>query len=160
MWFKRQAELMESEKDKKLRKENEKKIEMEKKQKEEEVKKIHSTEAFKLWLERKSDELPMKNESRGGVGEKIEGRKLSAIGKKTKFVIGPYTNARSLKDIQKRISINFKNDSNVQSSRRVDQKQSEQNEDQDYSADNMEDSLQELSSIKKDTPVQEDQDYE
>lgn len=148
MWFKRQAELMDNQRNERLAKEKRKQEDKLQKKREEEERKAQSKEAFRLWLSRKKETVKVNKTEE-------EVKRGSMKTKSGSIVIGPYSYATGLRNIQKNVTINFKNENTNE----VDQ--SRDKSEIELQKNNIEDSLQELSSIKKDTPIQEnEQDYD
>jgi hypothetical protein len=169
-WIKRQAEVMEKEIRMKKLKEEKLKEEQMKKQREEAMNKARAHESYKLWLRKKEEERKFSkqntNNNFSSCNEKPVRRNSSFVhrNKTPKVVIGPYTNARELKEIQRKINLYSPESA---TSYEINQKNSypdEENNDDEEEQENKMDSednntLQELSSIKKDTPVDERDDY-
>jgi hypothetical protein len=205
MWFKRQAELLDSEARNKKLKEDKKKEEIRMKLKEENLKKAKANEAFGFWMKKKEEEKKMGRGSgsfqmtqgtQGTQGTQVTQGTLGsnknynshqgsntgststkAFSRKQKIPIGPYSNAKDLRKIQQRLLSSSSAGSNNVYSQDQDNIQInqmnhmedlenhsdyEQDKQEMYSKENIEDSLQELSSIKKDTPApdQEIPDYD
>ena len=132
-WFMKQAALMEEEYQKKKNKKNKEKDEKEKKQNEEQIKKEQSQEAYRLWCKQKEEEEH----------SKIKQDKVEKIPKKrninqNRLTLGSYTKSKDLREIHKKL-VN-------------DQYFTDFNQHEENKKTKMDDSLQELSSIKKDTP--------
>ena len=112
-WFKLQAEKMEKEfEEKKIKKDKEKKEKIRKKIEKEE-KKIKGKEAFKAWKELKEQEMKDKKRKEN-INKKIEQQKKRKeyIKKRVKsFIIGPYTDAAALREIQNNLMENNLNNS-------------------------------------------------
>jgi hypothetical protein len=194
MWFKRQAEVLDSEARNKKLKEEKKKEEIRLKSKEENMKKAKANEAFRFWLKKKEEEKKMGRGS--GSFQATQGTQgthgthgtqgsnkyynshqgthssnsgsTKAFSRKQKIPIGPYSNAKDLKRIQQRLlSSSSAGSNNVYSQENneinemnhienhMNQSDYEEDKQEMYSKENIEDSLQELSSIKKDTPAQD-----
>ncbi len=170
MWFKRQAEILDIEARKKRMKEEKMKEEKMLKSKEEEMKKARANEAFKYWMKKKEEEKI--NKARGSFQGTHQGTALGtqttgsnstkAFSRKAKIPIGPYSNAKDLKTMQRKILSSsqskyiYSQEMNNHSSYEDEEEKQEM-----YSKENIEDSLQELSSIKKDTPAQDQEpDYD
>ena len=101
-WFKTQAEKMEKEIEaKKKKKENEKKERIRKKA-EKEQKKIKGKEAFRKWKELKENEMKEKRRKENLKKKKEEEKKRKEYLKRRvkSFIIGPYTDAAALREIQ------------------------------------------------------------
>ena len=112
-WFKIQAEKMEKEiEDKKKKKEKEKKEKIRKK-KEIEEKKIKGKEAFKRWREIKEQEMKIKKRKENIRKRKEEEQKRKEYLKRRvkSFIIGPYTDAAALREIQNNLMENNFNNS-------------------------------------------------
>ena len=131
-WFMKQAAVMEDEYQRKKMKKQKEKEDKEKKENEDNIKKEQAQEAFRLWCKQKEEEKSkIKNDKTEKAPKK---RNYNPPGKLT---LGSYTKSKDLREIHKKLV-----------------------QDQYFSTDfeenkkntNMEDSLQELSSIKKDTP--------
>jgi hypothetical protein len=203
IWFKRQAELLDSESRNKKLKEDKKKEEIRLKLKEENMKKAKANEAFRFWLKKKEEEKKMGRGSgsfqmthgtqgtQGTQGSQGSNKyynshqgsntaSTKAFSRKQKIPIGPYSNAKDLRKMQQRLlssssvgsnNVYSQDQDNIETNQmnHMDQieniePQSDYEEDKQemYSKENIEDSLQELSSIKKDTPApdQEIADYD
>jgi hypothetical protein len=112
-WFKAQAEKMEKEfEEKKKKKEKEKKEKIQKKIEKEE-KKIRGKEAFKRWKELKEQEMKDKKRKENINKRKAEQQKRKEYIKKRvkSFIIGPYTDAAALREIQNNLMENNLNNS-------------------------------------------------
>ena len=112
-WFKAQAEKMEKEfEEKKKKKEKEKKEKIQKKSEKEE-KKIRGKEAFKRWKELKEQEMKDKKRKENINKRKAEQQKRKEYIKKRvkSFIIGPYTDAAALREIQNNLMENNLNNS-------------------------------------------------
>lgn len=146
-WCRRQAELMDHQSRMKKKNEEKQKAEQKRKQQLEEAKKARANEAFKIWMQKKEDEKVIEKRNNRTTTAQDKFKRKTTLSR-TKVVIGPYTNAKDLKDIQKSLAV-FKNSGTYY------EKTDVQEENPQYSKENIEDSLQELSSIKKDSPEQE-----
>ena len=112
-WFKVQAEKMEKEiEEKKKKKEKEKKEKIRKK-KEMEEKKIKGNEAFRRWRENKEHEMKIKKRKENLKKRKEEAQKRKEYLKRRvkSFIIGPYTDAAALREIQNNLMENNFNNS-------------------------------------------------
>ena len=112
-WFKTQAEKMEKEIEDKRRKKQEEKKEKIRKKKEIEEKKIKGKEAFKRWREIKEQEMKIKKRKENIKKRKEEEQKRKEYLKRRvkSFIIGPYTDAAALRQIQNNLMENNFNNS-------------------------------------------------
>jgi hypothetical protein len=157
-WLERQAEMYDREfrqKKQKKDRENEEKMQ---KEKEEEEKRQRANEAFINWVKNKK-----KTSSYADFrGKKTDGKKTvmsSSTIRKNKIPLGPYTGVKELKQIQMEL---LADELNQQQTKHEPTDSYEHEMEQQYTKEEgIEDSLQELSSIKKDTPPQEQEaDYD
>ena len=159
-WFKKQATKLEQEayiKKVKLQIERDEKQRIED---EKNKKKLESSLAYGNWLKKKEQEKKMTTKSSKAVTEKRRTpNELYTTSKdeenKTnnfKISIGPYSTGKALRNIEKKLTNEFQ----AYSYYEADEK------DKKTSKKKIDDSLQDLSSIKKDTPVNENEgdDYE
>jgi len=146
---------------KKLKEDKKKEEEMIKKQKEQ-MKKSRAEEAFKLWMKKKEEEKKIEKRmtfhNNNSSENKKKNLKRTNSTLKGKICIGPYSNAKELKEIQKSLNMYNMNDLNklIYTTQEGEVNPEEENKRQ---TENIEDSLQELSSIKKDTPHGEPEPY-
>lgn len=117
-WFKSQAEKMEKEIIEKKRKKNKEKEEKNLKLKKIQEKQIKGKEAFRIWKENKDNEMRIKKKKENIMKKKEEEQKRKEYLKKRvkSFIIGPYTDAAALREIQNNLMENNLNDeSNIES---------------------------------------------
>ena len=107
-WFKVQAEKMEKEILEKRRKKNKEREEKKMKIKKIEEKKIRGKEAFRLWKEGKEHEMRIKKRKENIIKKQEEEKKRKEFLKKRvkSFIIGPYTDAAALREIQNNLMEN------------------------------------------------------
>lgn len=134
-WFLRQAAIMEHEYRKNKAKKQKEKDEKDKKQNEENIKKEQAQEAYRLWVKQKEEEKSKYRNEKDPNKEKQ--KKKYTHTPAGKITIGPYTKSKELRELHKRLI-----DENVYVNEDGDEKKNK----------NVDDSLEELSSIKKDTP--------
>lgn len=147
------------------------------KQKNEEIKRIESEIAYNEWLNRKQKEKKTINSNDSKI---LKNKKKE---EKFKIQIGPYSYAKELREYKKKLDEELENYNNEQEEydeNREEDHNSEENitennnqmesdnrnedaqavnrkgKNNKYKKEKNEDSLQELSSIKKDTPAQDD----
>ena len=101
-WFKTQAEKMEKEFEAKKKKKEKEKREKIRKKIEKEEKKIKGKEAFRKWKELKENEMKEKKRKENLKKKKEEEKKRKEYLKRRvkSFIIGPYTDAAALREIQ------------------------------------------------------------
>lgn len=175
-WIKGQAMNMErNHRVQKMKMEKEKE-ENAKKQKEEEIKKTKAEEAFKLWIKSKEMQKRISNIENSTDSKSNNDKKMKRTMSQgtMKVVIGPYSLAKDLRNMQKKL-IEYNNDYNAHNNydyneyeendpnsgnmhQNYPQTQSAEDDQQTYENKNIDDSLQELSSIKKETPQEVDDD--
>jgi len=152
-WIKRQAEAMEIQNRIKRMKEEILKQEQKEKEKNEVVRKIQSEDAFRTWMKKKVSE---KGSSLKVNQNKEENKRTHLFNKsKSKVIIGPYTNAKKLKEIQNKINMynEYAQSTNIIENKRLSYNDDDNtNKSQEEANKKMEDSLQDLSSIEKNTP--------
>jgi hypothetical protein len=160
LWLNRQAEVFEKEiqlKMEKKERENEEKVN---KEKEEEEKRRRGHEAFISWVKNKKKE-PKFSAYTDFRGRKHDEKKIpiNSSFKRNKFPLGPYTGVKELRQIQMEL---MTEECNQQETKNEPTESYQPEMEQQYTKEEgIEDSLQELSSIKKDTPPQEQEaDYD
>lgn len=153
VWFKRQAEILDTETKLKKNKKDKIKEETQLKQKDEEMKKLRANEAFKYWIMKKEEEKKYEKKKKTEVLETNNSRNTPKSFQRQGIPIGPYSIAKDLKKIQKKLLT--KNCTSAIKDFPNQREYASYDEDkvETYSKGNIEDSLQELSSIKKDTPA-------
>jgi hypothetical protein len=137
-WIKRQAQIIEIQNRVKKMKDNAVKEEQTEKQKKEEEKKKEAAQAYEDWLKKKG---PVKKPE-----PKVKERRI-LTSSKSRLIIGPYSTAKSLKDMQRKINMYNDQSSEIKRTYSAEEMQNE---------NKIEDSLQELSSIKRDTAEHDD----
>ena len=112
-WFKIQAEKMEKEFEEKKKKKDKEKKEKNRIKIEKEEKKIKGKEAFKKWKESKEKEMKDKKRKENINKKKEQKQKRKEYLKKRvkSFIIGPYTDAAALREIQNNLLENNLNNS-------------------------------------------------
>ena len=112
-WFKTQAEKMEKEFEEKKKKKEREKEEKIRKKKEIEEKKIKGKVAFIRWREMKEQEMKIKKRKENLKKRKEEEQKRKEYLKRRvkSFIIGPYTDAAALREIQNNLMDNNFNNS-------------------------------------------------
>ena len=112
-WFKTQAEKMEKEFEEKKKKKVEEKKEKIRKKKEVEEKQKKGKEAFQKWKELKEQEMKIKKRKENINKKKEEEKKRREYLKRRvkSFIIGPYTDAAALREIQNNLMENNLNNS-------------------------------------------------
>ena len=112
-WFKLQAVKMEKEFEEKKKKKDKEKKEKIRKKIEKEEKKIKGKEAFKMWRELKEHEMKEKKRKENINKQKEQQKKRKEYLKKRvkSFIIGPYTDAAALREIQNNLMENNLNNS-------------------------------------------------
>lgn len=155
-WFKRQATKIEQENYYKKLKSQKEKEEKERVEEDKNKKKMQSTYAYSEWLKKKEQEKKLTTKS--SKNEKKRNTNLYSTSKDEenknnfKISIGPYSTGKALRIIEKKLA----NDGQVLSYYEPIEKDKKKKEKID------DDSFQDLSSIKKDDPVNENvgDDYE
>ncbi len=155
-WIKRQAEAMEIQNRIKRMKEEIIKQELLEKQKREEIRKIQADEAFRTWAKKKPSLKLITQDTNANKENNIK-RSHYLNRSKPKIIIGPYTNAKELKEIQKKINMYHESAyTNELENKRDSYEDDDNSNEKEETNKKIEDSLQELSSIKRDTPEHED----
>jgi hypothetical protein len=153
VWFRRQADVLDTETKLKKAKKDKIKEETELKQKDEEMKKLRANEAFKYWIMKKEEEKKYERKKKTEVVDTNNSRNTHKSFQRQGIPIGPYSIAKDLKKIQKKLlTRNYASAYNDYPDKREYASYDEEKV-ETYSKEHIEDSLQELSSIKKDTPV-------
>ena len=112
-WFKTQAEKMEKEIEEKRKKKQQEKKEKIRKKKEQQEKEKNCKEAFRKWKEIKEQEMKIKKRKENIKKRKEEEKKRKEYLKRRvkSFIIGPYTDAAALREIQNNLMENNLNNS-------------------------------------------------
>jgi hypothetical protein len=165
-WIKKQAFNDEIEIKKKSILEKNMQREESKKLRKEEERKSKAEEAYNLWIRKKDEERRNGNMNTKKTEESKMKRNNSAHFKKKKeqshlqCIIGPYTNAKEMKDIQRKINSNefLEEYFALDNQNEIEENEEEKNINQEAEDvpinkhENNEESIHELSSIKKDSP--------
>lgn len=165
LWIRRQAEMVENEARMKKMKEMREKEEKNMKNVMEEKRKSDANEAFKLWMKKKEIEKRISQKTNAvskisNNSRKFKRANTHSHNKYFDIVIGPYTGAKEMKDIQRKINQESERISSASMDNNENNEMDNENDDGDqeafnYTNEKEDDSRQELSSIKKDTPVNE-----
>ena len=155
-WIKRQAEALEIQNRIKKMKEEIIKQEQFEVQKRDEIRKIQADEAFRTWVKKKPSVKITQNDN--SKKENNIKRSFYLNRSKPKIIIGPYTNAKELKEIQKKINLYHESAyaNNSDNMKRESYLDEDDYNEKDETNKKIEDSLHDLSSIKRENLEHED----